>query len=334
MQIMDWNIIEAIERGAFRVLLYGPPGTGKTTSAYNAAKALEKNVYNVTLSDETPAAELRGHFVPTGSEWTWMDGPAVRAYREGAILILDEIDKASQDCLDFIHGLLNDPELARLTLPTGEIVHMNKNFQCIATMNGELEDLQPALQDRFAIAIEVRQPHPDAVAALPQDLQSAAKTVEDYENAQRPATLRRWAAFAMLRELKDVGAQEAAKAVFAHRAGELLDAITFKEAKGGTAVKTKKGKTGPKAKPATATMIAKAAKIRAEDGFCDCDDCTEGRAWDWVGQTHGISIIEDAGGGAFDCPQCGTTHGTLNSALFCCFVEDRWLLEARKLGLV
>jgi MoxR-like ATPase len=335
MQIMDWNIIEAIERGAYRVLLYGPPGTGKTTSAYNAAKALGKSVYNITLSDETPAAELRGHFVPAGTEWRWMHGPAVRAYLEGAVLILDEIDKASQDCLDFLHGLLNDPEIARLTLPNGETITPKAGFQCIATMNGELEDLQPALQDRFAIAIEVRQPHPDAVAALPSDLRSAAKTVEDYENAQRPATLRRWAAFAMLREIKDVGPEEAAKAVFAHRAGELLDSIRFKEAKkggkGGTAVATKK--KGAKAKPATAAMTARAAKIRAEDGFCDCEDCVEGRAWDWVGHTYNISLIEETSG-HFECPACGTAHAAQLQALTCCFVEDRWLLEARKLGLV
>ena len=331
-QIMDWNTIEAIERGAFRVLLYGPPGTGKTTSAYNAAKTLGKNVYNVTLSDETPAAELRGHYVPQGEKWVWMDGPAVRAYREGALLILDEVDKASQDCLDFIHGLLNDPDVARLTLPTGEIVHPDKGFQCIATMNGELEDLQPALQDRFAIAIEVRNPHPDAVAALPKDLQAVAKKVEDYENAQRPATLRRWAAFALLRELPDVGAKEAAKAVFAHRAGELVDAIKFKESEGKTATKTKsKAKTGPRTKPATAAMTARAAKIRGEDGFCGCDDCVEGRAWDWAGETFGISLIE---GDPFPCPQCGAEHSDQLQALMCCFVEDRWLLEGRKLGLV
>lgn len=330
-QIMKWDVIEAIERGAFRVLLYGPPGTGKTTSAYNAAKVLKKNVYNITLSDETPAAELRGHFVPAGTEWIWMDGPAIRAYKEGAILILDEIDKASQDCLDFLHGLLNDPDLARITLPNGETVFMHEGFQCIATMNGELEDLQPALQDRFAIAIEVRDPHPDAIKALPKDLQSAAKKVEDYENAQRPATLRRWGAFALLREMADVGPAEAAKAVFAHRAGELLDAISFKEAKGegGIAVVKK----GAKAKPATAAMKKKAALIRGEDGFCDCDDCVEGRAWDWVGHTFNVSLIEEKSG-AYYCLSCGTAHNEQLDALMCCFVEDRWLLEGRKLGLV
>lgn len=333
MQIMDWNIIEAIERGAYRVLLYGPPGTGKTTSAYNAAKALGKSVYNITLSDETPAAELRGHFVPIGSEWKWMHGPAVRAYLEGAVLILDEIDKASQDALDFLHGLLNDPDVARITLPNGETITPKAGFQVIATMNGELEDLQPALQDRFAISIEVRDPHPDAIAALPTDLQSAAKKVEDYENAERPATLRRWAAFAMLRDLPDVGAEEAAKAVFAHRAGELLDAIAFKNTKeGGTKVKIK-GLTGAKTKPATEVMKKKAAAIRLEDGFCTCEDCVEGRAWDWLGHTFNASLIEEKDS-TFGCLQCGERHGSQAEALMCCFVEDRWLIEGRKLGLV
>jgi MoxR-like ATPase len=334
-QHLPWNIIEAVERGAPRVLLYGPPGTGKTTSAYNAAKALGKPVYNITLSDETPAAELRGHFVPIGQEWKWMHGPAMLAYNEGAVLILDEIDKASQDALDFLHGLLNDPAVARITLPNGETCFPKEGFQVIATMNGELEDLPPALQDRFAIAIEVHDPHPDAIASLPKDLRSAAKKVEDYEAAERPATLRKWAAFAMLREIEEVGPMNAAKAVFAHRAGELMDAIKFKdkEGEGGIAMKVSTKAKKAKTKPATATMKANAKKIRAEDGFCDCEDCVEGRAWDWVGHAFGISLIEEKGG-SYECPVCGAGHGEQLDAVNCCFVEDRWLLEGRKVGLV
>lgn len=226
-QLLSWEAIEAIERGAYRVLLYGPPGTGKTRSAYEAAKKLKKSLYNITLTDETPAAELRGHFVPQGNKWTFMYGPATRAFVEGAVLCLDEIDKASQDCLDFLHGLLNDPLVSRLTLPNGEIVFPEEGFQVIATMNGELESLQPSLQDRFSIAIEVTEPHPDAIKALPKDLQGAAKTFEVYGAQQRPSTIRRWAAFGELRELQDVGVENAAKAVFAHRASELMDAYGF-----------------------------------------------------------------------------------------------------------
>lgn len=226
-QLLSWEAIEAIERGAYRVLLYGPPGTGKTRSAYEAARVLKKSLYNITLTDETPAAELRGHFVPQGNKWTFMYGPATRAFVEGAVLCLDEIDKASQDCLDFLHGLLNDLTMARLTLPNGEIVTPADGFQVIATMNGDLGDLQPSLQDRFSIAIEVTEPHPDAIASLPDDLQGPAKTFESYDVQQRPATVRRWAALGELREVPGVGLENAAKAVFAHRALELMDAYGF-----------------------------------------------------------------------------------------------------------
>lgn len=338
-QHLPWNIIEAVERGAPRVLLYGPPGTGKTTSAYNAAHALGKSLYNITLSDETPAAELRGHFVPIGQEWKWMHGPAVRAYLEGAVLCLDEIDKASQDCLDFLHALLNDKKLAgrpvTISLPNGEIISPHDEFMVIATMNGELEDLPHALQDRFAIAIEVRDPHPDAIASLPKDLQSAAKKVEDYEVAERPATIRRWSAYALLREIEEIGPANAALAVFAHRAQELLDAIKFKEKPGEESVltKTKTKATRAKTKPATSVMKTKAKAIRAEDGFCDCDDCVEGRTWDWAGHVFGISLIEESGG-VYECPQCGAGHDEQFDAVSCCFVEDRWLIEGRKVGLV
>ena len=227
-QFLTWEVIEAIERGAHRVLLYGPPGTGKTYSAFTTAKKLKKSLYNVTLSDETPAAELRGHYVPQGTKWFWHDGPAVRAFREGAVLCLDEIDKASQDCLDFLHGLLNDKEVSRLTLPSGEIVSPHEKFQVIATMNGDIGDLQPSLQDRFSIAIEVTEPHPLAIKALPKDLQGVAKKIETYDGAQRPATIRRWAAYATLREIPDVGPENAAKAVFAHRHTEFATALKFK----------------------------------------------------------------------------------------------------------
>lgn len=335
-QILPWNIIEAVERGAYRVLLYGPPGTGKTTSAYNAAKSLGKSVYNVTLSDETPAAELRGHFVPQGTEWKWMHGPAMQAYIQGAVLILDEIDKASQDCLDFLHGLLNDPSIARITLPNGETITPHPDFQVIATMNGEIEDLPPSLQDRFSIAIEVHDPHPDAIAALPKDLQSAAKKVEKYEESERPATLRRWGAFALLREIEELGPEWAAKVVFAHRAGELLDAIKFKSTKGGEGgidMKVKPKAKRAKARAATATMKKKAAVIRAEEGFCDCEDCVEGRAWDAVGHEYGISVIEEVSG-SYECPTCGAGHDEMLEAVMCCFIEDRWLIKGRSVGLV
>lgn len=312
-QHLSWEAIEAINRGAYRVLLYGPPGTGKTRSAYNAAAALKKSLYNITLSDETPAAELRGHYIPQGSKFVWQDGPAVTAYREGAVLCLDEIDKASQDCLDFLHGLLNDPEVARLTLPTGEVVTPAAGFQVIATMNGDIMDLQPSLQDRFSIAIEVTQPHPAAIASLPKDLQGAAKKLEAYDVVQRPATVRRWHAFATLRANKEIGPENAAKAVFAHRAPELLDAIGFSKTattrmKAELTVVPEGMETGTLIQRATAYHAHNKHAIGYDDGVYKCPSCDT-----WYGSDEFEEDSEDPQRDAF------------NAATLCCYSDEAWL---------
>lgn len=311
-QHVSWDAIEAIERGSYRVLLYGPPGTGKTRSAYNTARALGKALYNITLSDETPAAELRGHFVPQGNVWAWMHGPAVKAAiqeRKGAVLLLDEIDKASQDCLDFLHGLLNDPDVAQLTLPTGETLFPNKRFQVIATMNGDLEDLQPSLQDRFKIAIEVTEPHPNAIASLPQDLQGAAANVETYGVKQRPATIRAWAAFATLRELPDVGPENAAKAVFAHRAKELMDAIGFKS-----------------------TLTDVVDEEKEDVNTCACEDCTAARALAWYRHEYEVDPEYDESDETWQCASCGNWYSSESEAVHCCFDDEAWQEFCRNEG--
>lgn len=312
-QHLTWEVIEAIERGAYRVLLYGPPGTGKTRSAFETAKALKKPLYNITLSDETPAAELRGHYIPQGNKFVWMDGPAVRAFREGAVLCLDEIDKASQDALDFLHGLLNDPEMARLTLPSGEIITPADGFQVIATMNGDIQDLQPSLQDRFSIAIEITAPHPGAVASLPKDLQGVAQSVESYEVQQRPQTIRRWAAFATLREIEDVGVENAAKAVFAHRAPELMDAIGFR------------------------STLTDVPETEAEEGeekeICTCSDCQLDRARAWMQHHFDKSEIEADEDGDFQCPDCEEYYDNEELAIRCGYVDDEWLEFCRVKGI-
>lgn len=157
-----WNEIELVLGAGSHTVLFGPPGTGKTRVATN-----DKS-YSVTLTMETPAAELRGHFVPKGNEFIWHDGPAIRAWREGARLVLNEIDQASGDAMTFLHAILDDPEVARLTLPSGETVTPKPGFQVIATTNAmDLSMvLSEALLDRFAIRIKVDAPHPKALASL------------------------------------------------------------------------------------------------------------------------------------------------------------------------
>ena len=213
-----WDLTEATVKNSRITLLYGPPGTGKTTAGNFVGSPSE--VFNVTLTEETPAAEVRGHYVPKGGEFVWQDGPGMAAFRNGGRLVANEIDKASTDCLTFFYNLLDDPPIAKITLPTGETVHAHPTFSCVATTNGIPEDLPEALQDRFSVRIFVDKPHPAAVASLPEDLRVAATNAFSKEHG---LTFRNWKAFATLRD--SIGVEYAAKAVFGERAEVVLNTL-------------------------------------------------------------------------------------------------------------
>jgi MoxR-like ATPase len=218
-----WNLVSNVIQHARTTLLYGPPGTGKSFAAHSSDLG-NRTLYTVTLTPDTPAAELRGHYVPVGNEFRWQDGPAIRAWREGARLVINEIDHAGGDALSFLLNCLDTPETACLTLPTGELVRPSAGFQCIATMNGNPDsDLPPALRDRFPVCIEITEAHPNGIASLPQDLQAAAKGSVVAADPSRRVTLRAWLAFASLRS--QIGSEAAAQAVFSARANDVLDAL-------------------------------------------------------------------------------------------------------------
>jgi hypothetical protein len=218
--LSPWQIAEEVIPQYARVLLYGPPGTGKTTAGNRAGNP--ERVFNVTLTEEMPAAELRGHYVPRGGEFVWTDGPALQAYRNGGRLVINEIDKGSADALVFCYALLDDPEVSRITLPTGENVSPHPDFTCVATTNGEPDDLPDALQDRFAVRIFIDKPHPDAMNSLPEDLRDAAfKSVSGRDEAR--VSFRTWKAFADLRD--KVGVEIAGRAVFGERYRAITDTL-------------------------------------------------------------------------------------------------------------
>jgi len=200
-----------------RILLSGARGTGKTTAGMKAGA-----VYSVTLHEESSVTELIGHWVPQGQAFTWHDGVMTRAWKEGSGVVINEIDKASGSVLTQLYAFLDDPEVARLTLPNGETIQPKEGFFIVATMNGEWEDLPLPLLDRFDIRLKVRAPHPDAVRKLHPQYQELV--VGAYSVDEPVITYREVLAFQQLTEALGQ-AEVAAEIVFGERAQDVLNSF-------------------------------------------------------------------------------------------------------------
>lgn len=216
----DWKFVEQVlgSRHAHTVYLWGPPSVGKTFVSVRSGLG-DREVFVITLTPDTSAAELRGYFMPKGNEFVWVDGVFVKAMRSGARVVINEIAFASSDVLAILHPVLESRQTAQLTLPNLETVYPAEGFQVICTDNYPMDQLPGALQDRFKSCLYVSTPHPDALARLPEDLREAAERTFDLEG-DRAVSLRGWLA---VHEFEaDFGRELALRAVFGRERGDQL----------------------------------------------------------------------------------------------------------------
>ena len=226
-----WKMISSVLGRSRRVLLYGPPGTGKTYSAVKQSTPLdmqgEPNVYQITMTEDTASANLEGFYKPSSDgTFQWHDGIAIQAWRNGGRLVINEIDHASPDAMTFLHAILDDQDIAMLTLNNDEkeTVRPAEGFQVVATTNSPPESLPLALKDRFPVKIYVDSIHPKAMEQFPKEWHDVITDTTMVDDPEQRISVRAWSEFFDLQN-KGFSIDVAGKLIFSDKADDLLDAI-------------------------------------------------------------------------------------------------------------
>ena len=150
----------------YPTFITGLSGNGKTLGVQQSCAELKREMIRVNITIETDEDDLLGGFRLQDGETVWHDGPVVNAMKKGAVLLLDEIDLASNKimCLQpILEG--NGIFLKKI----GQFVEPKDGFQIFATANtkGKGSDdgrfigtniLNEAFLERFPVTFEQAYP--------------------------------------------------------------------------------------------------------------------------------------------------------------------------------
>lgn len=153
--IMDSNAF-------YPIFISGLSGNGKTMMVEQAAAAAKRKYVRVNITEETDEDDLIGGFRLINGETVWCDGPIPQAMKQGAVCLIDEIDRGSNKLMCLQAVLEGKPLYIK---KTGAVVKPAFGFNIIATANtkGRGSDdgrftgariLDEAFLERFIITIE------------------------------------------------------------------------------------------------------------------------------------------------------------------------------------
>ena len=119
------------------ILLTGPSGSGKTFLAGKVAEALDLPFSANSCSAGMSESQLAGWLLPVqkGGTFSYVASPFVRAYEEGGVHLLDEVDAADENTIIFINSALAGNEFYLPQRYDNPRVERHPDFQCIAASN-------------------------------------------------------------------------------------------------------------------------------------------------------------------------------------------------------
>jgi hypothetical protein len=152
----------------YPTFITGLSGNGKTFSVEQACAQLGRELIRVNITIETDEDDLIGGFRLVNGETVWHNGPVIEALERGAILLLDEIDLASNKIL-CLQSVLEGKGVFLKKI--GKYVRPAAGFNVFATANtkGKGSDdgrfigtnvLNEAFLERFPVTFEQSYPAP------------------------------------------------------------------------------------------------------------------------------------------------------------------------------
>ena len=153
----------------YPTFITGLSGNGKTFGVEQACAQLGRELIRVNITIETDEDDLIGGFRLVNGETVWHNGPVIEALERGAILLLDEIDLASNKIL-CLQPILEGNGIFLKKI--GRFVNPREGFNVVATANtkGKGSDdgrfigtnvLNEAFLERFPVTFEQDYPSPN-----------------------------------------------------------------------------------------------------------------------------------------------------------------------------
>lgn len=166
----EYNTIMKIIKSKlfFPVYVSGLSGNGKTMMIEQACAKAKREYVRVQISPETDEDDLIGGFRLINGETVFQKGPIIKAMERGCLLLIDEIDRATNKIMCLQGVLEGNPVLLK---KTGQVVTPAEGFNVIATANtkGRGSDdgrftaasiIDDAFLERFVCAIDQEFPSP------------------------------------------------------------------------------------------------------------------------------------------------------------------------------